>query len=123
MTETPEMFVEIARQTRACWMRIRRYLHELYDQPKVALSLKTRMAKAETIEALLYGCRMWTLRHENYAKLGTVHHRVLLRVIGAQHKRQDHRMTAYNRTFKTNGCERFDTTLRARRRLWLGTLI
>ena len=51
----PDMSVEIARQTRACWMRIRRYSRELYDQPKVALSLKTRMVKAEAIEALLYG--------------------------------------------------------------------
>ena len=40
VTEVPNMSVEIARRTRACWMRIRRYLRELYDQPKVALSLK-----------------------------------------------------------------------------------
>ena len=89
VTETPDMFVEIARRTRACWMRIRRYLRELYDQPKVALSLKTRMVKAEAIEALLYGCSTWTLRQEHYAKLRTVH-RVLLRIIGAQRKRLDH---------------------------------
>ena len=50
VTETPDMPVEIARRTRACWMRIRRYLRELYDQPKVALSLKTRMLKAEAIK-------------------------------------------------------------------------
>ena len=43
VTEIPDMSVEIARRTRACWMRIRRYPRELYDQPKVALSLKTRM--------------------------------------------------------------------------------
>ena len=55
VTEVPDMSVEIARQTRACWMRIKRYLQELYDQPKVALSFKTRMVKAEeAIEALLY---------------------------------------------------------------------
>ena len=42
-TKTPDIVVEIARRTRACWMRIRRYLRELYDQPKVALSLKTQM--------------------------------------------------------------------------------
>ena len=56
VTETTDMSVEIARRTRACWMRIGRYLHELYDQPKAALSLKTRMVKTEVIEALLYGC-------------------------------------------------------------------
>ena len=56
VNETPDMSVKTARRTRACWMRIRRYLRELYDQLKVALSLKTRMVKAESIEALLYGC-------------------------------------------------------------------
>ena len=67
VTETPDMSVEIARRTRACWMRIRRYSRELYGQPKVALSLKTRMVKAEAIEALLYGCSTCTLRQEHYA--------------------------------------------------------
>ena len=46
VTEVPNMSAEIARRTRVCWMRIRRYLRELYDQPKVALSLKIRMVKA-----------------------------------------------------------------------------
>ena len=80
VTETPGMSVEIGRRTRARRMRIRRYLREFYDQPKVALSLKTRMLKGEAIEALLYGCSTWTLHQEHYAKLRTVHHRVLLRV-------------------------------------------
>ena len=62
VTKIPDMSVEIARRTRACWMRIRRYLREIYDQSKIALSLKTRMVKAEAIEALLYGCSTWTLR-------------------------------------------------------------
>ena len=68
VTETPDMSVEVARRTRACWMRIRRYSWELYGQPKVALSLKTRMVKAEAIEALLYGCSTWTLRQEHYVR-------------------------------------------------------
>ena len=54
VTKTSDISVGIVRQTRACWIRIRRYLRELDDQPKVALSLKTRMIKAEVIEALLY---------------------------------------------------------------------
>ena len=123
VTEVPDMSVEIARRTRACWMRIRRYLRELYDQPKVSLSLKTRMVKAEAIEALLYGCSTWTLRQEHYAKLRTVHHRVLLRIIGAQRKRPDHRMTSYNRALEITGCESIETTLRTRRLLWAGTLL
>ena len=83
MTEVPDMSVEIARRTRASWMRIRRYLRKLYDQPKVTLSFKSRMVKVEAIEVLLYGYSTWTLRQEHYAKHRTVHHRVLLRIIGA----------------------------------------
>ena len=123
VTETPDMSVEIARRNRACWMRIRRYLRELYDQPKVALSLKTRMVKAEAIEALLYGYSTWTLRQEHYFKLRTVHHRVLLRIIGAHRKRPDHRMTSYNRALKITGYESIETLLRTRRLLWAGALI
>ena len=124
VTETPDMSVEIARRTRACWMRIRRYTRELYGQPKVALSLKTRMVKAEAIEALLYGCSTRILRQEHYAKLRTVHHRVLLRIIGAQRERPDHRMTSYNRALKITRCESIETTLRSKRLfLWAGTLL
>ena len=118
MTETPDMSVEIARRTRACWTRIRRYSRELYGQPKAALSLKTRMVKAEAIEALLYGCSTWTPRQEHYAKL-----RTLLRIIGAQRKRPDHRMTSYNRALEITGCESVEITLRTRRLLWAGTLL
>ena len=96
---------------------------ELYGQPKVALSFKTRMVKAEPIEALLYGCSTWTLRQEHYAKLRPVHHRVLLRIIGAQRKRPDHRMTSYNRALEITPCESIETTLRTRRLLWAGTLL
>ena len=122
MTETPDMSVEIARQTRACWMRIRRYSRELDDQLKVALSLKTRMVKAESIEALMYGCSsMWILRQEHYyAKLRAVHHRVLFRIIGAQRKRPDHRMTSDNRALEIIRCESIETTLLRTRRLFCG---
>ena len=123
VTEIPDMSLEIARRTCACWMRIRRYLRELYDQPKVAHSLKALMVKAKAIEALLYGCRTLTLRQEHYAKLCTVHHRVLLRIIGAQRKRPDHRMTSYNRALEITQSESIETTLRTRRLLWAGTLL
>ena len=123
VTETSDMSVEIARRTRACWMRIRRYSREHYGQPNVALSLKTRMVKAEAIEALLYGCSTWTLRQEHYAKLRTVHHRVLLCIIGAQRKRPDHRMTSYHRALEITQCESSETTLRTRRLLGTGTLL
>ena len=124
VTETPDMSIEIARRTRAYWMRIRRSSRKLYGQPKVALSLKTRMVKAEAIEALLYGYSTWTLRQEHYAKLRTIRHRVLLRIIGAQHKRPEHRMTSYNLALDITRCESIETTLRTRRLfLWAGTLL
>ena len=123
VTEVLDMSVEIARRTRACWMRIRRYLWELYDQQKIALSLKTRMVKVEVIKALSYECSKWTHRQEHYAKLRTVHHRVLLRIIGAQRKRTDRRMTSYNRVLEITRCESIETALlQTRRHLWAGTL-
>ena len=100
MTETPDMSAEIDRRTRACWMRIRRYLRVLYDQLKATLSLKTRMVKGRGNRGPLYGCSTWTLYQKHYSKLGTAHHRVLLRIIGAQRKRPDHRMTLYNRALE-----------------------
>ena len=72
VTEALDMSVEITRRTRACWMCINQAVYllrdELYDQPKVALSLKTRMVKAEEIETLLYRCSTWTFGQEHYAK-------------------------------------------------------
>ena len=52
-----------------------------------------------------------------------VHHWVMLRIIGAQHKRPNHRMTSYNRALEMTGCESIETTLRARQRLWAGALV
>ena len=82
------------------------------------------MGKAGSIEALLYGCSTGTFRQEHYdAKLRTVHHRILLRIIGAQHKKPDHRMTSYNRALEITRCESIETTLCTRSLLWAGTLI
>ena len=104
-------------------MRIRRYLHELFDQQKVAFFLKTRMVKNKTTEAPLFGCSTWTLRQEHYAKLRTVYHRVLLRIIVAQRKRLDHRMALYNHALEITQSESIETALRTRRLLWAGALI
>ena len=56
-------------------------------------------------------------------QLRTVHPRVLLRIIGAQRKIPDHRMTSYNRALEITRCESIETTLRTRRLLWVGTLL
>ena len=60
---------------------------------------------------------------EYYAKLRTVHHRVLLRMIRAQRKRPDHRMTSYNRVLEITRRKSVETTLRTRRLLWTVTII
>ena len=65
-TVTETLDIEIARRIRACWMCIKRCQRELYDQPKVALTLETRMVKTKAIEALLYGCNTWTLHQEHF---------------------------------------------------------
>ena len=100
--------LKIARRTRACSMRIKRDLRERRDHRKLALSFETRMVEAEAIEALLYECSTWTLRQEHYSKLRTVHHRVLLCIIGAQRKRPGHRMASNNRALKITGCKSID---------------
>ena len=117
------MSLEFARRTRACWMCIRRHLRELYDQPKTALSLDSRMVYDEAIETLLYGCSTWTLRQEHNAKYRTVNHQALHRTIWAQHKRPDHRMTSYNRAIEITRCESIESTLRTRRLLCAGAFI
>ena len=104
-------------------LRIRRYQRELYDRPGVRLDLKVRMIKAEAIEALLYGCATWTTRQDHYNKLRTIHHRVLLRIIGAKRRKSDHRVLAYSRALELTGCESIETTVRTRRLLWVGALI
>ena len=100
-------------------MGIRQYLSELYNLPKVVFSLKVRMIKVETVvNALIYGCSStWTLAQEQLPKLRTVHHRVLLCIIGAQCKRPEHLMISYSRALETAGCESIETTLRTRRRI------
>ena len=82
------------------------------------LNLKIRMVKAEAVEALLYGCVTWTTQQEHHRKLRTVHHKVLLRIIGARRRRSDHRVLSYNRALELTGCDSIETTL-----LWAGALI
>ena len=122
VTETPDMSVEIARRTRACLVRIRRYL-----RPTESRALpQDPNGKGRGNRGPPVGCSTWTLRQEHYAKLRTVHHhRVLLRIItiGAQRKIPDHWVTPYNRALEIIRCESIETTLRTRRLLWAGAFI
>ena len=66
-------------------MRLRQ---ELYDMRAVPFDLKLRMLEAEVMEALLYGCVMWTLGKENFAELRMAHNSLLLRIIGFQRRKR-----------------------------------
>ena len=71
VTETPDMSVEIARRTHACWMRIRRYLRELYDQfESRALSQdpdgKGRSNRSPSVWMQYVNPRPGTLRQTSY---------------------------------------------------------
>ncbi|CAM9147692.1 unnamed protein product, partial [Ascophyllum nodosum] len=47
----------------------------------------------------------------------------LHRIIGAQHKRPDHRVASYSRVFEITECQSIEVTLRTRRLLWAEALI
>ena len=59
----------------------------------------------------------------HYRKLRTVHDRVLLRILGAWCKAQDHRFLSYAEALQRTGCESIETTVRTRRLQWAGALI
>ena len=88
----------------------------------VRLSLTVRMLKAEVSETLLlYGCVTWTLSAKHFARLRTVHHQVLLRVIGFQRRqpyRLDYTTLSYPNAIKRTRCESIETTVHKWRRLF-----
>ena len=74
---------KLDQRIRAGCMSFNRYWWELYDRPKVSLlDLKVQMVNVDVIQALLYDCGTWTTLKVHYGKLRTVHHRVLLRILG-----------------------------------------
>ena len=123
VSETPSVSAEISRRTRACWMHVKKYAVQLYDCPTVSLDLKAWMVKAEAVEALLYGSVTWTLRQEHYKTLRSVHHRVLLRIIGKQGRSRDHRILSYCKALQATNRESIETTVRTRRLLWAGAVV
>ena len=50
-----DVSIEADRRIRNAWCSFRKYTLGLYDRPS-ALELKTRMLRAEVLEAMLYGC-------------------------------------------------------------------
>ena len=104
-------------------LRVKKYAVQLYDRPTVPLDLKARMVKAKAVEALLYGSVTWTLRQEHYKKLRTVHHRVLLRIIGKPGRSRDHRILSNCKALQAANCESIEMIVRTRRLLWVGAVM
>ena len=103
--ESSRLSAEIDRRIRAGWMSLYRYRAELYDRPMASLDPKTRMVKAEVVEALLYGCAAWTPLKKDYQKLCAAHYRMLLRVLGAWCRSRNHRILSYHLALQRTGCE------------------
>ena len=76
--ENADRWLEIDRRIRLMRECFKRFGPELYDNTTAPLSQKGRMLKDEVTKILLYGCVTWTLRAEQFAKLRTTHHQVLL---------------------------------------------
>ena len=117
-TEIPNLSTEGNRQIHAGWMSFRRYTQKLYDRPKESmLHLKTRMMKSEVVDALLYRCVEWILLEGHYDKLGTAHHRMLLRTLGAWCKSSNYRILSYQDALQQSGCDSIKATVRTIRLL------
>ena len=88
---------------------------------------QARMVRSEVVEALLYGCAIWTPLKGHYAKLRTTHHRMLLRILGAWCKSPNKRILSYKDALVVRTeCESIETitiTVRTRRLLWVGALL
>eukprot|EP00752_Nemacystus_decipiens_P002428 g2287.t1 len=100
VNEHGDLTREINHRSKAAWACVKRYKTELFDRPGAPLGLKARLLKAETVEALLYGCVTWSPRRDHYRLLRTTHHQLLLRVIGHRRKRGTHRQLSYAQALK-----------------------
>ena len=61
ISEIANLDTKSKRRIGAAWASVRKYSSQLYDRRNARLlSLKTRLFKAEVMEAMLYGCATWT---------------------------------------------------------------
>ena len=96
ISESVNLDTEIKRCIGAAWASVKRSSAQFYDRRNTWLSLKTRLFKAEVVEAMLYGVATWTMRSRSFFSLRTDHHKLLLRII--DNWRKDHnRMGGFSR--------------------------
>lgn len=79
-------------------------------------SVKGRKTKADVTVTLLYGYVTWNISAKQFARFRSVHHEVLLRVIGFQRR---HRVTytilSFPKALQKKGCESSEAEFRKRR--------
>ncbi|CAB1096389.1 unnamed protein product [Ectocarpus sp. CCAP 1310/34] len=122
VNEHGDLTREINYRSRGAWACLRRYGRELFDRPQAPFRLKIRLLQAEAMEALLYGCMTWSPLSGHYQTLRSIHHRLLLRVIGYKRKKDTYRQLSYAQTLRRVECESVEPTIRQRRLLFAGAL-
>ncbi|CAB1114901.1 unnamed protein product [Ectocarpus sp. CCAP 1310/34] len=122
VNEHGDLTREIKYRSRGAWAWLRRYGRELFDRPKAPFRLNIRLLQAEAMGALLYGRMTWSPLSGHYQTLRSIHHRLLLRVIGDERKKDTYRQLSYAQTLKRIGCQSAEATIRQRRLLFAGAL-
>ena len=122
ITEDTDITRDINRRTKIAWGCFRKFSTELFDRSNAPLRLKTRLLKAETMEALLYGCMTWAPRNAHYRQLRTTHHKLLLRVIEYHRIHGTYRKMSYAKTLKKTGSQSVEATIRQQWLLFAGAL-
>ena len=124
ISKSADLDIEVKRRIGAAWASVRKYSSQLYDRRNARLSLKIRLFKAEVMEAMLYGCAMWTLRSQDFSGLRTAHHKLLLSIIGFRRKdRTEHKPLSYRKVLERTGSERIETTIRKHQLGFAGALV
>ena len=125
ISESADLDNEIKRRIDAAWASVRKYSPQLYHRRNARLSLKISLLEAEEVmEAMLYGCATWTMHSQDFSRLRTAHHKLLLRIIDFRHKdRTGYRPLSYGEVLERIGSERIETTIRERQLGFAGALV
>ena len=125
ITESAGLDNEIKRRIDAAWASVRKYSSQLCHRRNARLSLKISLLEAEGVmEAMLYGCATWNIHSQDFSRLRTAHHKLLLRYIGFRRKdRTGYKPLSYGEVFERIGSERIETTVRKRQIGFAGALV
>ena len=80
------------------------------------------MVNPEVVEAILYGCAIWTPLKNHNNKLRITRGNILLRILGAWCKSPNSCVISYKRPTANKMCE-YQATVRRRRLLWPRALL